>query len=308
MHKGLKKVCLYFTLGITLQAGIYYYFDQIMFAPTANYNVVSPESSTTPDKSDAKNVFKDIVLRGKAYYSNDYRYMADIAADSVTIYKAEDIDNPQKVELKGKGVSYFEWLSDRNLALMALYPRNWNGGSWDITLARYNPEGTTHESDAPIEDLPAGSKIIDVAFSTATNAVYLKVEVSEGLYRIYRTDANYDTRRIYTQTATIGKIAIFFDEDKFFYDDSDRGIIYLFDGSSSGWRIISPPGRFRLVGLDSNKVIYIAKINNKGEAVAYYTGQLGVGFEVVKELETPVDFNTVTMHLIKSAVQESKQH
>ena len=109
-------------------------------------------------------------------------------------------------------------------------------------------------------------------------------------------------------TATIGKIAIFFDEDKFFYDDSDRGIIYLFDGSSSGWRIISPPGRFRLVGLDSNKVIYIAKINNKGEAVAYYTGQLGVGFEVVKELETPVDFNTVTMHLIKSAVQESKQH
>ena len=52
----------------------------------------------------------------------------------------------------------------------------------------------------------------------------------------------------------------------------------------------------------------IAKINNKGEAVAYYTGQLGVGFEVVKELETPVDFNTVTMHLIKSAVQESKQH
>lgn len=76
--------------------------------------------------------------------------MADVTADSVTIYKAEDLSNPQKVDLKNQGVSFFEWMPDRNLALMALYPIHWNGGRWDVTLARYNPEGTTHESDAPI--------------------------------------------------------------------------------------------------------------------------------------------------------------
>ena len=29
------------------------------------------------------------------------------------------------------------------------------------------------------------------------NVVYMKVKVREGAYRIYRTDANYDTRRVY---------------------------------------------------------------------------------------------------------------
>ena len=101
-----------------------------------------------------------------------------------------------------------EWMPDRNLALMACIPFI-EGGRWDVTLARYNPEGTTHESDAPIKDLPRNAKIVDVAYSTATNAVYMKMEVGNGLYRIYRTDANYDTRRIYVQTSHIGKIAVF---------------------------------------------------------------------------------------------------
>ena len=130
--------------------------------------------------------------------------MADVTGDSVTIYKADDLGNPQNVDLKNQGVSFFEWMPDRNLALMALYPAHWKGGRWDVTLARYNPDGTTH------------SKIVDVAYSTATNAVYMKMEVGKGLYRIYRTDANYDTRRISLQPSHIGKIAVYYDKDRLF--------------------------------------------------------------------------------------------
>ena len=231
--------------------------------------------------------------------------MADVTADSVTIYKAENLSNPQKVDLKNQGVSFFEWMPDRNLALMALYPIHWNGGRWDVTLARYNPEGTTHESDAPIRDLPRDAKIVSVAYSTATNAVYMKMEVGKGLYRIYRTDANYDTRRIYVQTSHIGKIAVFYDEDRLFYDDSQKGIMYTFNGDDSSWRVISPPGAFRLVGLGDDKTIYAAKINSKGEAVAYYTGKLGVGFKEVKALPSPVDFNSVTVHMIHEAALQA---
>ena len=174
-----------------------------------------------------------------------------------------------------------------------------------MTLARYNPEGTTHESDAPIQDLPRNAKIVDVAYSTATNAVYMKMELGTGLHRIYRTDANYDTRRIYVQTSHIGKIAVFYDEDKFFYDDSQRGIMYLFDGDDSGWRVISPPGRFRLIGLGQDKTIYAVRLNSKDEVVGYYTGRLGIGFDEVKELDTPIDFNSVTVHMIEEAAEEA---
>ena len=135
--------------------------------------------------------------------------MADVSDTSVTIYDAKNLGSPQVADLKGQGVSFFEWLPDRNLALMALYPAHWKGGRWNVTLARYNPDSPNHESDAPVDDLPKNSKIVGVAYSTATNAVYMKMQVGQGLYRIYRTDANYDTRRIYVQTSDIGKIAVF---------------------------------------------------------------------------------------------------
>lgn len=299
MKNKFRKVLLLFGAGIAVQAGVYLYLDQVLFSTTADYNVsdVKKQEGAGGDRS----AFSKVKLLGKAHYSYDNRYMADIAEDSVTIYNAEDIKNPQRVDLKGQGVSYFEWMPDRDLALIALYPIHWKGGRWDVTLARYNPEGTVHESDAPINDLPRNSKIVDVAYSTATNAVYMKMEVSKGLYRIYRTDANYDTRRIYVQTANIGTIAVFYDQDRFFYDDTVHGVIYMFNGDTSSWRIISPPGAFRLVGIGDDKTIYAARVNTRGEAVEYYTGKLGVGFEKAGTPSTPVDFATVTVHTIQEA-------
>lgn len=308
MNKKFAQLAVCFILGIGIQAGAYLYMDRVLFAPlsSGDYDMsdVKDKMAEAAEK-EGKKLFAKVSVKGKAYYSHDYKYMADVTGDSVTIYKADDLGNPQNVDLKNQGVSFFEWMPDRNLALMALYPAHWKGGRWDVTLARYNPDGTTHESDAPIRDLPRNSKIVAVAYSTATNAVYMKMEVGKGLYRIYRTDANYDTRRIYIQTSHIGKIAVYYDKDRLFYDDSQKGILYTFNGDDSSWRVISPPGAFRLVGVDEDKTIYAVKINTKGDVTAYYTGKLGVGFKEVKALDSPVEFNSVTMHMIKEAAAQA---
>ena len=273
MNKKFVQLAVCFVLGLGIQAGAYLYMDRVLFAPlsSGDYDMsdVKDKMAEAAEK-EGKKLFAKVSVKGKAYYSHDYKYMADVTADTVTIYKADDLGNPQKVDLKNQGVSFFEWMPDRNLALMALYPAHWKGGRWDVTLARYNPDGTTHESDAPIRDLPRNSKIVDVAYSTATNAVYMKMEVGKGLYRIYRTDANY-----------------------------------TFNGDDSSWRVISPPGAFRLVGVDEEKTIYAVKVNTKGEVTAYYTGKLGVGFKEVKALDAPVEFSSVTMHMIKEASLQS---
>ena len=41
MKKGLRTVVGYFVLGIALQAGIYYYLENDLFAPSADYDIVS---------------------------------------------------------------------------------------------------------------------------------------------------------------------------------------------------------------------------------------------------------------------------
>ena len=308
---NLKRVLLYFTLGIAVQAGVYFYLDQVLFATTADYAVSdvqkAKETKETKENTAGREVFKNIKISGKAYYSYDNQYLADVSERNVTIYDAENLRNPQRVDLKGNGVSFFEWIPDRNLALMALYPAEWKGGRWNVTLARYNPEGTGHESDAPIEDLPRDSKITAVAYSPATNAVYMKMQVRGGLYRIYRTDANYDTRRIYAQTANIGTIAVFYDEDRFFYDDTEDMMIYLYNDETGGWRTISPPGNYRLVGVTRDKTIYAARLNGEGKAVEFYKGKLGVGFESVGAPSAPVSFDAVTMHWIDETEEAGKK-
>ena len=100
-------------------------------------------------------------------------------------------------------------------------------------------------------------------------------------------------------------MAVYYDADRLFYDDSQKGIMYTFNGDDSSWRVISPPGAYRLVGLGDDKTIYAAKINNKGEATAYYTGKLGVGFKEVKALEAPVEFNSITVHMIREAAMHA---
>lgn len=307
MKKKIAQLAVCFVLGIGVQAAGYLYLDQVLFAPLSksDYDMSDVKDKVAQQREEeGKKAFAKVTVRGKAYYSYDYKYMADVTGDSVTIYRADDLNHPQNVDLKKQGISFFEWMPDRNLALMALYPNNFRGGRWDVTLVRYNPETANHETDAPIRDLPRNAKIVDVAYSTATNAVYMKMEVGKGLYRIYRTDANYDTRRIYVQTSHIGKIAVYYDEDRMFYDDSEKGIMYTFNGGDSSWRIISPPGAFRLVGLGDDKTIYAAKVNAKGEVTAYYTARLGVGFKEVKVLDTPVEFNSVTVHMIREAAAQ----
>lgn len=53
-------------------------------------------------EKEGKKLFAKVSVKGKAYYSHDYKYMADVTTDSVTIYKADDLNNPQNVDLKNQ--------------------------------------------------------------------------------------------------------------------------------------------------------------------------------------------------------------
>lgn len=285
---------LCFAAGLAVQAGVYLYLDGVLFSPDSGFKVTGVVEEQQPDSD----TFGEVSGEGTRYVSFDRRYMAVVTPTSVVIHDAKDKKNTQTVDLKGREVSFFEWLPDRNLILMALYDPEARGTD-DLIIAQYNPLTPDHELDTPIENVPAGAKVTSVAYSTATNAVYMKVRLREDAYRIYRTDANYDTRRIYVQAENIGRIAVFYDEDIFFYDDADEGVMYAFNGDDSSWRMISPPGFFRLIGVSDDKTIYAARCNRQKEAIELYEGKLGVGFETVAKLTAPVPFRDVTIVYVR---------
>lgn len=288
----LRKVLLTFTIGIAIQAGVYYYLDRVLLVPASDFQIGSTNQQEALGFGAEPN--------GQAFYSYDKRFMATVVEDQVSIYEAGKKDEPHRISLKGKSVSFFEWLPDRDLAIFATYGKDSKTGRYSVHIAQYNPLMPDHELDTPIDDAPSGSRITDAAYSTATNVVYMKLKVGENSYRIYRTDANYDTRRIRVQAENIGKIAVFYDKDIFFYDNLRTGVVYMFNGEDSSWRTISPSGNFRLIGLDGQD-IFVAEMNKNDEVVAAYRGRLKLGFKKIATYKTPVEFSKISINSMREA-------
>ena len=287
-----KRVLLAFVVGIAVQAGVYLYLDRVLFAPASDFQIAGTNQQEA--------LGFGVEPNGQSYYSFDKRFMATIVDDQVSIYEAGKKGEPQRINLHGKKVSFFEWLPDRNLAIFATYGYDNETGNYEVHIAQYDPVYPERELDTPIEDAPEDSKIVDVAYSTATNVVYMKLEVAPERYRIYRTDANYDTRRIHVQAENIGRIAVFYDEDIFFYDNLRTGVVYMFEGATSSWREISPVGNYRFVGIDGQD-IYVAELNRDDKVIAAYRGRLRQGFTKIATYKTPEDFSELTLNSMLEA-------
>lgn len=287
---SLGRIFLAFILTVAVQCGVYYYIDRVVLVPTEKFHINEDQQQEL-----------DIAADGQTFYSYDKKFAAKVADDQVTIYgqggKSKD---PQKIDLGGAKVSFFEWLPDRNLAILATYGRNPENSKYEVYIRQYNPLMPDNKTETELKDVPADSKIVDAAYSTATNVVYMKLQTEENRFRIYRTDANYDTRRIYVQAEDIGKIAVFPDKDVFLYDNLKSGTVYMFNGGTGGWRVISPIGKFRLVGV-ADENIFIAKCDkaDNNAVIAAYRGQLGIGFEKIIAYEKPEDFSRITLDSIQ---------
>ena len=269
MNKSLK-LFIWLAAILLFQGIIYIYLDQVLLAPASSFHVTAAETVTS----------------GKAYYSGNRQYMAVVKTGVVEIF-APDNKLLRTLDIGTQRVSDFKWLEDRNLALMALQ-QDVPGGS-KATLTRINPAVEGQEVSATIEGLPPASVITDVAYSTATNAIYMQVLVSKNpdLYRVYRTDANHNLQRAFLTTTRIGRIATLFDLDYLVYDNlPDSTVIARYtDGS---WAVISPIGKYRLIGTVGND-IYIARVNNDGLATGILKGQVKTKFSEYRTLTAPTD-------------------
>lgn len=291
------KRFIYICASIFLQASIYLYLDKVVLAPTSAFKVTAPAEN-------AENV-----TGGKVYYSHDRQYMASIQNHSVEIFAMPGKKNVRTIDTSHKTVSYFQWLDDRDFALMGLQ-EDISKDSSQVVLTQINPTNQRHELSTTVKNLPQGSKIVDVAFSTATNVIYMQIKTAENpdLYRVYRTDANYELARIPLVDNKIGRIAVLYDEDTLFYDDlTDGSIIARFwDGS---WRRISPYGaKYRLIGVDMKaNEIYIVHLNSEGLGDVVYKGKLKKGFEQERVLKTPVDAKQIKLSDILQEKESKKQ-
>lgn len=217
--KSSHKLAIWLFAGLLFQTSFYFYLDRILFAPATSFQV----SAVTEAHA---------VVDGQTHYSRHKRYMAVVKSDVVEIYATSPKALLRSIPLNNQKVSYFKWLEDRDLALMAVYADNTAKDATKVVVTQINPHSEGHQLSTTIDKLPAGSKITDVAYSTATNVIYMQVLVASGpeQYRIYRTDANQDLNRVYLTGNRIGRIGVLYDQDSLIYDNLAEGIVYVRNG------------------------------------------------------------------------------
>lgn len=286
--KPLQKLAVWLIAALLFQSAIYLYFDRVLFSPATAFEV--------------KNVTgESLVVDSNTFFSRDKKFMAIVKEDMVELYETAGKKLIRSIPMTNQKVSYFKWLEDRNLALLAVYGDTAKGDSAKVVLSQLNPLMPDHNLSTVIDKLPPGSKMTDVAYSPATNVIYMQVLVAKNpdQYRVYRTDANQDITRIPLQTTRIGKIGVLYDQDSLIYDNTADDIVYVRNGDGS-WRIISSyDGKYRLIGVDGKNNIFVAKVNKQGLAEAVYKGRLRVGFELDRTLAAPTEVRELTMESSK---------
>lgn len=282
--KPLQKLAVWLIAALLFQSTVYLYLDRVLFAPATAFEVKSVTGES-------------LVVDGNTVFSRDKKFMAVVKEDLVELYETAGKKLIRSIPMTNQKVSYFKWLEDRNLALVAVYGDTPKGDSAKVVLSQLNPLMPDHNLSTVIDKLPAGSKMTDVAYSPATNVIYMQVLVAKNpdQYRVYRTDANQDLVRIPLQSTRIGKIGVLYDEDSLIYDNTADNIVYVRNGDGS-WRVISSyDGKYRLIGVDGKNNIFVAKVNKQGLAESVYKGRLRVGFELDRTLTAPTEVRELTM-------------
>ena len=82
----------------------------------------------------------------------------------------------------------------------------------------------------------------------------------------------------------------------------------MFNGIEGGWRVINPPGRFRLLGVDTSKTIYIARVDEDNNVLTVYSGKLGVGFKPIYKYNNPTTLSEVTMNAVKDTTKVTEDN
>jgi len=273
----MKKIVLWLLVSVLFQVGAYLYLDRVVLVPAVSFRVQAAAKG---------------LLDGRAAYSASHRYMALWDDREIRVYDLPGKKLVKTVDFTGKEVTYLRWLPDRDLALVAFAAGGPQAGQ--VILTRLDPGDEVNDPAITINALPRYSKIVDVAYSTATNVVYMHVATPLAS-RVYRTDANRTLRRINLNTNRLGRIFTLADRDGLIYEDLATGTVRIREGSGSA-RIISPPGgKYRLVGVDGRDNIFVARLNRRGLAESIWEGRLQVGFRPFKNLSAPVDAATLTL-------------
>lgn len=232
--------------------------------PKTGRNVAIPEGSVEI-KASQDGAYAGYILNGK---------LAIIDMNSRSVVKTISYDNSI--------ITFYKWLPDRNMLIYSIKSSRSNMAV--VKIFTYDAESSAVRNYPELSNLPSESRISWIELSTLTNIVYFKVDTGKKRSVIYKLNITSDLELILTtDSSAVIRQANY--SDKLVISDSSDNLYCLYGGKESrqfpafAWDSV-------LVGIDSNDILYVAGLNEKGMVNKVVYGKIGTtSMKLWKDIE-----------------------
>jgi len=257
-------------VSIILQTGVYFYLDQVLLVPAADFSqhIITEGNKVAVDPQKI---------------TTDHKYYAKVENYQVTFLTSNN-QVMESVALQAKDVvTYFTWIPNSHVALIGI--SNESSGSATVTLKAINLDTNSFPVEPKVTGLSKGSQIVNVVFSPQTNVTYMMIS-NKTSSLVYRTDANNHLTKVLTAVPGL-RIACLQSVDMLLYDNKKTGVVT--SRSSTGTlKVISPKvGKYCLIGTDKYEYIYIGKLDKSGLISSVLKGTIKGDFKEYDTLTNP---------------------
>ncbi len=279
--RKLKTVGIWVIISLILQCGLYLYLDKFFFVSETNFKTKKVENNDKNTYATAEISIPQNATNITVSYTG--KYVAFYEGDKLEVINSQTSEKDTISLDKDEKISYFKWLPDRDRIMMAISKKNKQVESikfysYDVKIRERIEIRDNHDREVSIQLPDSKSKVDEIALSTLTSVIYVKVSHAGSRHSLYRMNIMGQTEKIKTPSYFIGSIQILNRQDKMIFEDlTKKASEVKVTGISNTFKISGAEATV-LLGVDNEDKVYLGEVKNN-EIVKVYYG----------DLETPIN-------------------
>lgn len=273
--KNLKRIFAWIVFSLIIQFVGFFYLDKFYFASESNFRTKKVEDSKENKK---KKVNIDIAEDSEGLsISYKGKYISYYEDKALKIVNTETGNSKEVSAEECAEISYYRWLPDRNRIIIAEKENGINGH----VIKFYNYEvskdikeeikETVHDASTFISLPDSESYVEDIALSTLSNVMYVKVRHIGKKSNVYRFDIMSQMTKLENMEYIIGDIGITHIEDHFLCEDLTYRKIRTNDNETINIEEVDNPC---LIASDNEDKVYIGQLEEDDTIKKIYSGNI----------------------------------
>ncbi|GAA0737008.1 hypothetical protein [Clostridium oceanicum] len=264
--KFIKRLISWTIIPVIISFSILFYVENFYLGTEKNLNINKVEEKDNNIKKDVKlDIPASADNIGVSYNGEYFSYIED---GQLSIVETNSKKN-KTIDINDGEINYSVWLPDRNIFIIAEKVQGQNSPylrfySYDSERGEKTQLADNNNKKTIINLQSSGYNIKDIALSTSTNTMYVRIENGYNRSIVYRINTMAELEKKYDVGSDIEKIGIMNSEDRLIYEDNINHKIHIESKQDQGISI--EEGRnYSLLGVDEGDIVYTGRVSLDNE-------------------------------------------